>query len=88
MLSGATIGQTSVAAGTSITGTMINERFVVTGVPVTINGGLGEDTIVLNGTNIAGSTISNIERAEIGQHLESAAALGKCESTLQAQGHQ
>ncbi|MBY8824497.1 beta strand repeat-containing protein [Sphingomonas colocasiae] len=63
---GAVVGATLVPSGTSVTGTFLDDRFLLLGVgPWTVDGGLGNDTVVIKNQDISGSSISNVEVAEI-----------------------
>lgn len=63
---GAVVGATLVPTGSSVTGTFLDDRFLLQGVgPWTVDGGLGNDTVVITNQDISTSNISNVEVAEI-----------------------
>ncbi len=65
---GATIGQTPVLPGVPVIGTILDETFVLAGAPppgYIIDGKGGNDTVVINGQDISGSTLTNIEFAQV-----------------------
>ena len=65
---GATIGQTPVLPGVPVVGTILDETFVLAGAPppgYIIDGKGGNDTVVINGQDITGSTLTNIEFAQV-----------------------
>ncbi len=68
VLSGAAIGQTPVLPGVPVVGTILDETFVLAGAPppgYVIDGKGGNDTVVINGQDISGSTLTNIEFAQV-----------------------
>lgn len=63
---GAVVGATLVPTGSSVTGTFLDDRFLLLGAgPWTVDGGLGNDTVVIKNQDISTSNISNVEVAEI-----------------------